>query len=460
MNLKQSFTRNFYWPLAQKIKGEHSLRALSELIDSQWWSQDELSAMQWQMVRNTVHKASQKVPYYQKALTQIGWDFRNVNFSYEDFLNIPIVEKDVLRDRISEFLNPCYKGRITCGRTSGSSGQSLRLFYDSEHESYSDAARWRAKNWWGVELGSPQVAIWGRSFASYKDRWSQKAKSYMMNTQLFSAFDINEETLEIIWHKIQRFRPKIIYGYPSAIYPLSVYLKETKKNARRLGVKVIMTTAESITSQQRAHVEDTFGCKTANEYGCSETGGFVYECPHGRWHISCELTYIEFLDPKGNHVTPGQSGEIIITHLRNEYMPLIRYRVGDIGTFLDSECSCKRGLPLMEVVVSKEIDKVKLANGKCFSSEIFDYINLAVMKRFPGSIDQFRVIQKAFDFFDIEFVAGKGSVDEAEFFFKYLIEKQIGQSLHFNIKRVSQIRREPSGKLRYFISEVNTSHGQ
>ena len=109
----------------------------------------------------------------------------------------------------------------------------------------------------------------------------------------------------------------------------------------------------------------------------------------------------------------------------------------------------------MEVSVAKESEKVKLANGKCYSSEIFDYINLAVMKTFPSSIYQFRVIQKALDFFDIEIVPGNGSVDKAEVFFKNLIQKQIGGRLNININRVQQIRREPSGKLRYFISEIN-----
>ena len=112
----------------------------------------------------------------------------------------------------------------------------------------------------------------------------------------------------------------------------------------------------------------------------------------------------------------------------------------------------------MKVSVAKESDKVILANGKCFSSEIFDYINLAVMRSFPSSIHQFRVIQKTNDFFDIEIVPGNGSVDKAEVLFKNLIEKQLGISLNININRVYKIKREPSGKLRYFISEINPNY--
>ncbi len=455
MNLRAGFSRKIYWPMVQKLKAEYAAGALNELSESQWKTSAELLSRQWQLVRHTVNKAAREVPYYQQTFKRIGWNYGNRNFSYDDFSIIPKVEKEDLRDRLPEFLNPNYKGRVTTGKTSGSTGHSLRLFYDTVHESYSEAGRWRAKDWWGIRPGSPHVSIWGRPFDSYKDRLGQKAKSYMMNTLLFSAFDLNEQSFETIWRKVFYFRPHIIYGYPSAIFPLSVYIKETKKDARRLGVKVIMTTAESITAAQRELIEDTFDCQTANEYGCSETGGFVYECPHGSWHISSELTFIEFLDHDGNPVTPGQTGEIFLTHLRNDYMPLIRYRVGDTGTFLTDDCACGRGLPLMEISVAKESDKVILANGKWFSSEIFDYINLAVMKTFPFSIHQFRVIQKTHDFFDIEIVPGKGSVDKAEVFFKDLIEKQLGLSLNINFNRVSQIRREPYGKLRYFISEIN-----
>ena len=148
MSLRAAFSRNIYWPLAQKIKGEEAAGALNELSRSQWKTREELLSSQWQLVRHTVNKAAREVPYYQEIFKRIGWDFGNPNFSYDDFSIIPKVEKEDLRDRLPEFLNPNYKGRVTAGRTSGSTGHSLRLFYDSVHESYSEAARWRAKDWW------------------------------------------------------------------------------------------------------------------------------------------------------------------------------------------------------------------------------------------------------------------------------------------------------------------------
>lgn len=455
MSLHSAFTRYFYWPLVQNIKGEYAARALEELSESQWKSREELLSRQWQLVRRTVNKAAREVPYYRRTLTSIGWDFNNTNFSYEDFLNIPKVEKEDLRDRLSEFLNPNYQGRVTGGRTSGSTGHSLTLYNDREQETYSEAGRWRAKAWWGIKPGSRHVSIWGRPYTGYKDRLSQKAKSYFMNTLLLSAFDLQEDTLAQIWKKICRFRPSIIYGYPSAIFPLALYLKENGKHAYGLRLRVIMVTAENITSEQRFLIEGVFGCKTANEYGCSETGGFVYECPYGSWHISSELTFIEFLDQQGNPQPPGQTGQIYVTHLRNNYMPLIRYRVGDMGVSLPGLCNCGRGLPLMEVSVAKESDVFRLPNGKTHSSEVFDYINLAVMKAFPDAIRQFRVVQKTLSHFEVEIISGYDQSGRALELFGRLTREQVGGDIQIVFKKVNKIRREPTGKLRYFISEVN-----
>lgn len=455
MSLHEHFTEHIYWPLAQKIKGEYAARALEELSESQWKSQNDLLSNQWQLVMRTVNKAVREVPYYRKSYEDIGWDINRKIFSYEEFLNFPKVEKESLRDNLTEFLNPNYRGRVTLGRTSGSTGQSLTLYYNSEHESCSDAGRWRAKDWWGIRPGSRHVTIWGRPFTGYRDQLSQRAKSYLMNTLLFSAFDLNEETLENIWEKIFHFKPSIIYGYPSAIFPLSVYIKENNKQADRLGLKVIMTTAETITSQQRLFIEEVFGCKTANEYGCSETGGFVYECPNDGWHISSEHTFIEFLDHKGKPKAPGQTGEIYITHLKNDYMPLIRYKVGDMGASLPGICACGRGLPLMKVSVTKESDIFKLSNQRTYSSEIFDYINLAVSKTYPNAILQFRVIQKTLGNFQIEFISGSELWDRGKELFGRKMKEELGKDIRVDFKKVDKIMREPSGKLRYFISEIN-----
>ena len=111
----------------------------------------------------------------------------------------------------------------------------------------------------------------------------------------------------------------------------------------------------------------------------------------------------------------------------------------------------------MEVSVAKESDIIRLVNGKAYMSGDLLYINKAVMKAYPSSISQFRVIQKHADVFEIEVVAGVGSVDRAEERFKELMRKQLGDNIQIHFKRVPTIEADPSGKLRYFISEIDKS---
>lgn len=76
MTLHASFSRHIYWPLAQKLKAEYAARALKELSESQWKSQQELLSRQWQLLRRTVNKAFRQVPYYEGIREEIGWEVK------------------------------------------------------------------------------------------------------------------------------------------------------------------------------------------------------------------------------------------------------------------------------------------------------------------------------------------------------------------------------------------------
>jgi len=83
------------------------------------------------------------------------------------------------------------------------------------------------------------------------------------------------------------------------------------------------------------------------------------------------------------------------------------------------------------------------------------YINKSVMQAYPSSILQFRVTQKTIDSFEIEVVPGTGQVEKGEQLFEQLLKKQLGKNIQICFRRVPSIERDPSGKLRYFISEIN-----
>jgi phenylacetate-CoA ligase len=109
----------------------------------------------------------------------------------------------------------------------------------------------------------------------------------------------------------------------------------------------------------------------------------------------------------------------------------------------------------MNVSVAKESDIFRTGNGKMYSSEIFDYINLAVLKAYPSSIFQFRVVQKSLNEFEVDIISGSQQTGNAVELFSRLIKQQVGEDVRLVFREVDEIKREPTGKLRYFISELN-----
>ncbi len=105
--------------------------------------------------------------------------------------------------------------------------------------------------------------------------------------------------------------------------------------------------AEPWSDQMRVELEEKLGVTAFDSYGMSELygPGVAFECPeHSGLHIWHDSFFVEILDPvTGEQLGPGERGELVITPLTKEAMPLLRYRTGDITMFLDDDCPCGRG---------------------------------------------------------------------------------------------------------------------
>ena len=85
--------------------------------------------------------------------------------------------------------------------------------------------------------------------------------------------------------------------------------------------------------------------------------------PEGSLHITAEDIIVEIIDDNGQVLPAGESGEIVVTHLRTTEFPFIRYRTGDIGTLATEPCQCGRGLPVLANVEGRTTDFIIAADG-------------------------------------------------------------------------------------------------
>jgi phenylacetate-CoA ligase len=446
--MMQSFVKNVYFPLTQKIKGQTVLDYLPFLEKTQNFTIEQMQDLQWERLITILEHAAKNIPYYRNRISP-----EKVK-SYEDFLKIPFLTKRDIQTNRKELLNPNHKGRRWIARTSGSTGLPVEFFVDNNYCSYDWASRWRGRRWFGVDIGDREVALWGRPIYSRFARLCGGVKARLQNMLLLSAFDYTEENLDFYWKKIKKFQPSFFYGYSTILAYLTQFIKEKEGSAEDLKVKAIFATGETLYQSSRKLLKLVFNCPVAIEYGCSEVGGFAYECPDGGLHISAENVFVEFLNKKGQPVKPGEIGEVVVTGLTNFYMPFIRYKIGDLGSPRAEICPCGRGLPLMELNTAKLEDVILTSKGKIFSSKLFDYINLALMEKNIKGIRQFKVYQKSIDMFYIEVIKDTEFSNRAVEFFIQKMREFIGENIEINIKFVSRIPREKTGKLRYFVSEI------
>lgn len=442
-----NFARNIYFPLTQRLRGLNVLESLKFLEKTQWYSLEEIKKIQWKNLMKILKHSAENVPYYKNKI------FPEKIKSYEDFMNVSILTKDDVRENMAQMLYCDYSGYKFKCKTSGSTGLAIEFYTDVNCENYDVASRWRARRWSGVDIGDKEVALWGRPVYSKIVKLYGGIKARLQNMYLISAFDLSESTLKYYWKEIKRYKPVFLYGYATALDKLAEFVKNKGKESKDLKLKAIFSTAETLYQHSKELLKSVFGCPVAIEYGCSEIGGFAYECQNGGLHISAENVFVEFLKD-GYPVKEGEIGEIVVTSLTNYYMPFIRYKIGDMGIYNNIICLCGRRLPLMELKVAKIEEMIQTKDGKIFSAEIFDYINLALISKNIRGIKQFKVYQNKIDRFLVQIVKDLKFSETAINYFEKKMKEFLGENISIDFEFVSEIPRDETGKLRYFISKL------
>lgn len=159
------------------------------------------------------------------------------------------------------------------------------------------------------------------------------------------------------------------------------YLIHLGEVAQRMGVDIRRDTklrkavlgAEPWSESMRAKIEQSMGIKAYDIYGTSEQAGPMFtECEERKGiHIAGDIMYVEIIDPEtGESLESGQKGEMVVTMLKKEAMPMIRYRIKDITTLMDDECECGRTSPRISRITGRTDDMLIIRGINVFPSQI------------------------------------------------------------------------------------------
>jgi phenylacetate-CoA ligase len=159
------------------------------------------------------------------------------------------------------------------------------------------------------------------------------------------------------------------------------------------------------------------------------------------YHVDLGRFYVEILRD-GQAAAPGEPGDIVVTAFRNAAMPLVRYRIGDVGTWAanSSPCPCGNRYPLMAQVLGRSADVVVTSAGHAINVPLL----VVVFEYAQEHIAQFKVIQKARDQFDVLWVARHERASEHI----PAVQRELLEKCGAGVFRLAPGGRDPSRQIR------------
>lgn len=435
------------FPLHEQLKHHSTVAVRRQMEDSQWWSRDRLEALQLERLRALLTKAHDNVSYYRDLFASLNFSAKDIT-SLEDLKRLPFLTKPIIRKN-QEQLKSEKAERLARFNTGGSSGEPLIFFIGNERVSHDVAAKWRATRWWNVDIGDPEIVVWGSPIELTSQDRVRQLRDRLLRTQLLPAFEMSDAKLDAFVDTIRRTRPAMLFGYPSSISLIARHAEKRGQQMTDLGIKVAFVTSERLYDHQRDDIVRAFGCPVANGYGGRDAGFIAHQCPQGSMHLTAEDIIVEIIDNEGKTVPSGTAGEVVVTHLATSEFPFIRYRTGDVAVMSEKSCACGRGLPILEEIQGRTTDFVIATDGTIMHGLAVVY----PIRDIPG-IASFKVVQETRERVVVQIVPGNNCGPEVETLISTGIKARLGQSVDVCIQRIAEIPCEKSGKFRYVQSLV------
>lgn len=181
---------------------------------------------------------------------------------------------------------------------------------------------------------------------------------------------------------IQRLKPTAIVAVPSFILKLIKYAQDNHIDLNKSSIKKAICIGENIRNTDFSFnilgkkITEAWNIHLYSTYASTEMQTAFTECSQGNGgHLQPELVIVELLDENNQQVSPGTPGEVTITTLGVEGMPLLRYKTGDMCMFFDEPCACGRTSLRLSPVIGRKKQMIKFKGTTLYPPAMFDLLN-------------------------------------------------------------------------------------
>jgi phenylacetate-CoA ligase len=447
MSVMSSLSRHVFHPLWDLKDGSRRLKVLRELERSQWLPQEVLRARQRERLQHILAYAAAHSPYYARTFRLSRLD--PARFEEAAFARLPLLTKSIIRSSTDEILSQQFtRAQLGEHKTGGSTGVALTTYFDHDWLQIRTADALRSDQWAGAFHGMKVAALWGNPPIARTAK--ERLRRLLIDRFVFlDTIDLNPRSLGEFVSAWRRERPEVLFGHSHSLYMLARYLKEQQiTDLRPAG---IVSTSMMLVAHERSLIEQVFGCRVTDRYGCEEVGLIACECErHEGMHLDIEHLHIEFLREDGSPAAEGEEGAIVLTDLYNRGMPFIRYRIEDVGVWTDRRCSCGRGLPLMERVTGRVADYLKRRDGSLVAGVSLVERTLTAIT----GIEQLQIVQPSRDEIVLNVVRAADFSAASEAALLAELRGVFGEGISFRTQFLERMPQERSGKYRFSICQV------
>ena len=417
-----------------------------ELERTQYLPLSELADRQQTRLR-ALMAAAETAPFYAKRLAEAGVSAHAIK-TVADLSKLPLLTKADIRTRRDELLTSGSRPTdLMEFRTGGSTGTPLVVYAKEEVSERRNACTRRCNRWTGWEVGEPVGAVWGNPKlpSTLKEHLHYRLLSPVV---YLDTMALDAESVRRFARDWRRVRPTLLFGHAHSIYLLACHVRDLGIDA--IQPKAIIATSMMLIAPERQVIEQVFGIKVFDRYGCEEVGLIGCECErHAGMHINMDHLVTEFVRENGDPAADGEMAFVVVTDLLNHAMPLIRYRVEDMAERTSRACDCGRGLPLMDRVAGRLADFLVRADGARVAG-----ISLIenTLTNIPG-LEQMQIVQHELDRIELRVVptAAFGPEHRRELT-KYFEATFPGARVE--LQDVAALARESNGKYRFAICRV------
>jgi phenylacetate-CoA ligase len=411
--------------------------------ESQWWSEGELRDFQSRNLRSIVESAARHVPYYRDKYRPLGLDFETLEFP-EGMTGLPSITKADVREGGKSLVSEKKRGPLFSGSTSGTTGAPLSLYQDIRAINRENAFVWRQLCWAGLRRGDRRAWMRGDMIVPAAQKkppyWRVNRAEKML---MLSSYHLSESAASAYLDSLAGFDPVVIQAYPSSIGFLAAWMLSAGVHYHGSSLRGIVTSSETLSDIQRREIESAFACRVFDWYGQFERVAAIGTCERGRHHLLTDYSYVEMLPAEGGLY------ELIGTGFNNLSMPLIRYRCGDLvrPAPTTERCACGRSFPLIEEVVGRIDDPIKLPDGRSVGR--LDHLFKGVEGILEAQIRQDRL-----DAIAVLIVPSPTFNDRTREILQSNARYRLGDRIGLEIQLVDSIPRTRNGKFKGVVCNV------